>query len=252
MLQDGERFLAATQKLKPYNELYRLWRDKKKWERQPAPEVTYASFTDVTPGGVYIIGGQNQYNVVNNIKELLCIFFEKEDLRNALGGFSPDGKKLVMVDVTFGWKLYDEKAWREPKMRVKPGHKTVKTGGSVSSAQLPTWAKSGRWFAASPDGRRVSLVDATTQQVHLTLESPIDLLLDTMLISEDERILALQRRGGAVELWHLDRLRRELQALGVESTLPAPPDRKPTPPELEGDWDEAPLPPWSMPAKPGP
>jgi hypothetical protein len=251
MLQDGERFLAATQKLKPYNELWRLWRDRRKWERQPAPEVTSASITDVTPDGVFNIGGQNQYNVVNNIKELRFIMLEQENLRNALGGFSPDGRQLVMVDVTYGWKLYGEEAWKQPAMKVMPGHSTVKTGGSVSTSQMPAWAKSGRWFAVSPDGRRVRLVDATTQQVHLTLESPIDLLLDAMLLSEDERILALQRRGGSVEVWHLDRLRRELQALGVESTLPAPPASKPTPPALEGDWEEAPLPPWSMAGQPG-
>lgn len=246
MLQDGERFLAATQKLKPYNELYRLWRDKLKWERQPAPEVTSASITDVSPDGVYNIGGQNQYNVVNNIKELRFILLEQENMKNALGGFSPDGKQLVMVDVTYGWKLYGEDAWKRPEMKVKPGYTTVKNSGAVSTSQLPAWAKSGRWFAASPDGRRVSLVDATTQQVHLTLESPINPMIDTMLVSEDERTLVLQRRGGSVEVWHLELLVRELQALGVTVTLPAPPERKPTPPEQAGEFAEAELPAWSV------
>lgn len=246
MLQDGERFLAATQKLKPYNELYRLWRDKLKWERQPAPEVTSASITDVSPDGVYNIGGQNQYNVVNNIKELRFILLEQENMKNALGGFSPDGKQLVMVDVTYGWKLYGEDAWKRPEMKVKPGYDTVKNSGAVSTSQLPAWAKSGRWFAASPDGKRVSLVDAASQRVHLTLESPIDLMIDTMLVSEDERTLVLQRRGGTIEVWHLEKLLRELAALGVAGTLPSPPATKPTPPELTGEFDEIALPPWGQ------
>jgi hypothetical protein len=244
MLQDGERFLASTQKLKPFHETWRLYRDKLKWERQPAPECPTAGITDVTPDGVFNIGGQNQYNVVNNIEQKRFILLEQDNLKKALGAFSPDGRHLVMVDVSYEWKLYGQDAWARPEKVVDPGHKTVKDGGTVTGSQIPAWARSGRWFAVSPDGKRVSLVDLATQQELLTLESPIDLMIDVMLVSEDERTLVLQRRGGSVEIWHLDRLAREMRALGVEVALPDPPPPKATPTDLAGEFEEIELLSW--------
>lgn len=243
MLQDGARFLASTPKMKPYHELWRLHRDQLKWERQPAPESPSAGLTDVTPDGIFNIGGQNQYNVVNNIEQKRFVYIEPDDLRNALGAFSPDGKQLVMVDVNHEWKLYGEDAWHHPKPPARKDQ-TSRAAGAVSGAQIPAWARSGRWFAVSPDGKRVSLVDARSERIHLTLESPVDLMIDAMLISEDERTLVLQRRGGCIEIWSLEKLRGELKTLGVEVTLPEAPARRAAPPELEGEFDAIELPAW--------
>jgi tRNA A-37 threonylcarbamoyl transferase component Bud32 len=245
MLQDGERFLMSTPNMNPYHELWRLYRDKLKWERQPAPGSPTAGIADVTPDGIFNIGGQNQFNVVNNIQKKQFYYLELDDLKNALGAFSPDGKKLVMVDVLHRWKLHDEKAWKQP-VTDRPLDQMVSASGSVGGSMIAVWARSGRWFVVSPDGKKVTLVDVESQSAHLTLESPIDLLIDIMHLAEDERTLVIQRQGGSVEVWHLEKLLRELERLGVPCTLPAAPATKPSSAVLEGKFDSIPLPAWPM------
>ncbi|MBX7208722.1 MAG: serine/threonine protein kinase [Verrucomicrobiaceae bacterium] len=244
LLLDGERFLASTSRAAGRCELWRMHRDKLVWERQPAPESPTAGFVDVTPDGIFNIGGQNQMNVINNIQKMKFCLPDPGNLRACLGAFSPDATQLAMVDALQGWLFYDQKEWLQPKAD-KPLKQTMKVSGNVSGAQMPVWASSGRWVAMSPDARRVSLVDGRTHQVHLTLESPLDLMLDALVISPDERTLVLQRVGGSIEVWHLDQLASELQALGVKTTLPVPLVSKATPPVLQGEFDENPLPAWT-------
>jgi WD40 repeat protein len=124
--------------------------------------------------------------------------------------FSPDGRQLVTGAPT-EYVFWDTHSWR--RELAVPRENSGRPG----------------YLALSPDGRLlavahsislVKLLDAHTGREMATLESPDPQLLSWLCFSPDGAYLAAACETHRIQLWDLRRIRRRLEALGLDWNLP--------------------------------
>jgi signal transduction histidine kinase len=127
------------------------------------------------------------------------------DSRDAVVGFSPDGRWLAM---SFGYEvvLCDARDWR-----MRPGLKREVTSGLPG---LIAFSPDGKWLAMLQSERLMQIVDVESNTVRASLPSPNPDYIQGFAFSPDNRRIAVTA-GNEVQLWNLDQLDADLKTAGL-------------------------------------
>jgi len=163
----------------------------------------------------------------------------KIDFRASGVSFSPDAR-LIAVMGAAGLKIFDV-------ITLACVHteslENLATGNNLRTNNRLHWSPDGTMLAiAMPNHGVLALATKDWRRIAV-LNGPFDLPVDLVRFSPDGRTLALLRPTGAMELWDLDVLQKQLAGLGLPLELPPPGQPAPTPPGLEGPLKPAELPP---------
>ena len=161
--------------------------------------------------------------------------------------FSPDSKRMVIMDRKQQWEVYDAPDWHLV---------ASSSGNSTDAAETNTvnleaaWSPDSSWFAVVCDGTDIQLVEAGTWRRMARLHGPLEIPVSCMNVAADGSFLVVQRRDLPVEIWDLRKLEEEMSALGIDLRLPRAVTPPPTPPDLAGPFEEVGLPPLVIQATP--
>lgn len=156
--------------------------------------------------------------------------------------FSPDSRRLVSTDMNHRWDVYEAPQWHQI---ASSGQSDVVTRTKiVGDAVEAGWSPDASWFAAAGEDTDIDLVEAGTWRTMARLHGPIE--IPVIDVTADGSFLVVQRRDGPVEIWNLTKLQEEMRALGMDLRLPPAVTPPPSPPGLEGPFEELVLPPVSL------